>query len=194
MRKLAPETLEREVTAMNVARQRLRWQRWRWFIFSLIVYAGWDGFDTLVLNRFDPILGGVVIDWSVIAVLGVLLTLAISRWEDRQLVRIGELVERNAAAERAAIQLEAAQVTARAVAHNLNQPLAIIRGYTELLRDTPPCERNTADLLRVLAETDRAAAMVRQLLQLTHYETIPSAGGAPMIDLNRSAGTSIGPG
>jgi hypothetical protein len=36
--------------------------------------------------------------------------------------------------------------------------------------------------------------MVRQLLQLTHYETIPSAGGAPMIDLNRSAGTSIGPG
>src|SRR5437764_533440 len=82
--------------------------------------------------------------------------------------RLAELTARNAAGERAALQLEAAQVTARAVAHNLNQPLAIIRGYAELLRDAP-----VDDLSRVLLETDRAAAMVRQLLQIVRYETTP---------------------
>ncbi len=179
--------LEREATMMEAARRRLRWLRWCWLAGSLGMYAGWDAFDTTVLNRIDPILGGFVIDWSVIAVLGVGLTFFVSRWEDRQLARLAELAARNAAAERATIQLEAAQVTARAVAHNLNQPLAIIRGYAELLRDAPADERGANDLLRILLETDRAAAMVRQLLQLARYETTPYPGGASMIDLDRAA-------
>ena len=43
-----------------------------------------------------------------------------------------------------------------------------------------------ADLSRILSQTDRAATMVRQLLQLTRYEKIPYPGGAPMIDLERA--------
>ena len=172
---------------LNASRRRLRWLRWWWLAGSLGLYAGWDAFDTMVLNRFDPILGGFVIDWGVISALGVGLTLVLSYWEDRQLARLAELAARNAAAERAALQLEAAQVTARAVAHNLNQPLAAIRGYAELLNDTPVDEQSAADLSRILSETDRAALMVRQLLQLTHYETTPYPGGAPMIDLERAA-------
>jgi signal transduction histidine kinase len=179
--------LEHEAMAMEASRRRLRWLRWCWLAGSLGLYIAWDAFDTMVLNRIDPILGGFVIDWSVMAALGVGLTFLVSRWEDRQLVRLAELMARNAAAERAALQLEAAQVTARAVAHNLNQPLAIIRGYAELLRDTPADQRDSEDLSRVLLETDRAATMVRQLLEMVRYETTPYAGGAPMIDLERAA-------
>jgi signal transduction histidine kinase len=179
--------LEREALIVGSSRRRLRWLRWCWLAGSLGLYAGWDAFDTMVLNRFDPVLGGFVIDWGVIAVLGVGLTLFVSRWEDRQLARFAELAARNAAAERAAVQLEAAQATARAVAHNLNQPLAVIRGYAELLQNTPAAERDTDDLPRIISEADRAAAMVRQLLQLVQYETTPYPGGAPMIDLERAA-------
>ena len=178
--------LERE-TMIEASRRRLRWLRWCWLAGSLGLYAGWDAFDTMVLNRLDPILGGFVIDWGVIAVLGVGLTFLISHWEDRQLVRFAELAARNAAIERAALQLEAAQVTARAVAHNLNQPLAIIRGYAELIQSTPADERDSDDLPRIISEADRAAAMVRQLLQLVRYETTLYPGGAPMIDLERAA-------
>jgi signal transduction histidine kinase len=181
------EPLNREAMSIQASRQRLRWLRWYWLVSSLVVYIGWDAFDTMVLNRFDPLLGGFVIDWAVIAILGVVLMFVLSHWEDQQLVRIAELATQRAEAERTAIQIEAAQVTARSVAHNLNQPLAAIRGYTELLRDTPIGERDEDDLLRILAETDRAATMVRQLLQLTRYETTPYPGGAPMIDRERAA-------
>jgi signal transduction histidine kinase len=189
MQKQSSEILrmEREVVMLEASRRRLRWLRWCWLAGSLGVYASWDAFDTMVLQRIDPILGGFVIDWSVIAVLGVGLTFFVSRWEDRQLARLAELAARNAVVERAALQLEAVQVTARAVAHNLNQPLAIIRGYAELLRDVPDDQRGTDDLARMLLETDRAAAMVRQLLQIVRYETTPYPGGAPMIDLDRAA-------
>src|SRR3954467_12137887 len=104
--------LERE-TMIEASRRRLRWLRWCWLAGSLGLYAGWDAFDTMVLNRIDPILGGFVIDWVVIAVLGVGLTCFVSCWEDRRLARLAELGARNAAAERAALQLDAAQVTAR---------------------------------------------------------------------------------
>ncbi|HJZ45934.1 MAG TPA: histidine kinase dimerization/phospho-acceptor domain-containing protein [Roseiflexaceae bacterium] len=180
--------LDREALAIEAARRRLRWLRWCWLAGSLALYAGWDAFDTMVLNRFDPILGGFVIDWSVIAALGFGLTLVVSQWEDRQLARMAELFVRNAAAERAAIQLEAAQVTARGIAHNLNQPLAAIRGYAELLHDAAADQGTASDTRRIIAETDRAAAMVRQLLQLTHYETTAYPGGARIIDLERAAG------
>lgn len=179
--------LEREASTMEASRRRLRWLRWCWLTISLGLYIGWDAFDTMVLNRIDPLLGGFVIDWCVIAVLGVGMTFLISRWEDRQLARLAELAMRNAKVERAALQLEAARATARTVAHNLNQPLAIIRGYAELLRDTPADQRSAEDLSRMLLETDRAAAMVRQLLQIERYETIRYPGGASMIDLEHAA-------
>ena len=180
--------LEREATMMEASRRRLHWLRWCWLIGSVGLYAGWDAFDTMVLNRADPILGGFVLDWGVIAVLGVGLTFFVSRWEDRQLARLAELAARNAAAERAALQLDAAQVTARGIAHNLNQPLAAIRGYAELLRDAPADQLAADDLRHIITEADRAAAMVRQLLQLTRYETTPYPGGASIIDLERAAG------
>jgi signal transduction histidine kinase len=190
MHKQSSEMLvfERETTMIEASRRRLRWLRWWWLAGSLGLYAGWDAFDTIVLNRIDPILGGFVIDWGVITALGVGLTFFISRWEDRQLARFAELLARNAAAERAALQLDAAQVTARGIAHNLNQPLAAIRGYAELLHDAPADKLSAEDLRRIIAEADRAAAMVRQLLQLTRYETTLYPGGASIIDLERAAG------
>jgi signal transduction histidine kinase len=180
------EAFDRAVATIEASRRRLRWLRWCWLAVILVLYAGWDAFDTMILNRLDPILGGFLIDWGVITALGAVLTVVISQWQDHQLAQTAERFARSTIVERAAIQLEAAQVTARGIAHNLNQPLAAIRGYAELLHDAPADAQAATDLWRIIAETDRAAAMVRQLLQLTRYETTPYAGGAPMIDLERA--------
>jgi len=175
-----------EATTIQAARRRLRLTRWYLFAAGIALYMAWDLFDEVVLVRFNPVLGGFVIDWSVIAALGIVLTWTISHWEDRQLARIENLTIRIAAAERATIQLEATRATARTVAHMINQPLAIVRGYAELLRDTLPTERAAVDLECILRETDRAAAIVRQLLNITEYKTTPYPGGAPMVDLSRT--------
>jgi signal transduction histidine kinase len=186
MRDAARETHEYGAATFSTARRRLRRVRWIWLLAGMVIYAAWDAVDQQILTPLDPILGGFGIDWGVIAVIGVALMLIVSDWEDRQLARLEELTNRNAAADRRAAQLEAAQATARAVAHNLNQPLAVIRGYTELLIEAPSGERSETDLAHILTATDRAAVIVRQLVQLNLYETIPYAGGAPMVDLGRT--------
>src|SRR5262245_40222994 len=95
-----------EAITIQAARPRLRLTRWYLFAAGIALYMGWDAFDEAILVRFNPVLGGFVIDWSVIAALGIVLTWMISRWEDRQLARLENLTIRIAAAERATIQLE----------------------------------------------------------------------------------------
>ena len=177
---------EYQTAMFELSCRRRRLVRWVWLFSGLAVYAGWDVIDQIVLTRIDPVLGGFGIDWGVIAILGSALMYIFSRWDDRQLARLEELAARHAAAERYATQLEAARATARAVAHNLNQPLTVIHSEAELLHEMPPSEWKAADLENILKATDRAAAIVRQLVKLTSYETVAYAGGAPMVDLNHA--------
>lgn len=100
----------------------------------------------------------------------------------------GAMLERIAqerqALERLAAQLTAAKATARAVAHALNQPLAIIQGAAEMLQAAPPGESPTPDFAEILAATGRMAAIIRDLLRVTHYTTLTAADGNPMLDLS----------
>ncbi|MEO7909896.1 MAG: histidine kinase dimerization/phospho-acceptor domain-containing protein [Roseiflexaceae bacterium] len=86
--------------------------------------------------------------------------------------------------ERVAAQLVASKATARALAHALNQPLAVIRGVTELIQTAPPGELYATDLAQILAATDRAAAIVRDLVRVARYTTRLAADGNPMLDLS----------
>jgi signal transduction histidine kinase len=80
-------------------------------------------------------------------------------------------------------QLAVAQATARAIAHALNQPLAVIRGLTELLQTAPPGESSANDLAQILIATDRAAGIVRDLVRVARYTTQLAADGSPMLDM-----------
>ncbi len=67
---------------------------------------------------------------------------------------------------RQASQMEAIGQLAGGVAHDFNNMLTAIRGYTELVREHLPVadEQDRADLGQVLLAADRATALTRQLL------------------------------
>jgi PAS domain S-box-containing protein len=71
-------------------------------------------------------------------------------------------------------------------AHELNQPLTIILGYSELLQRicTQPDARQTADILANQAQ--RLAEIVRRIGRITRYETQGYVGGAAILDLERA--------
>jgi two-component system, response regulator PdtaR len=94
------------------------------------------------------------------------------------------------ARDQLAIQLATVRETARAVAHELNQPLAIIRGYAELIQTAPPGTSIQAELAGILTATDRAAALARDLFRVTRYATRAATDGRPMLNVQASVGPS----
>lgn len=73
-------------------------------------------------------------------------------------------------------------------AHELNQPLTSVMGYTELLKrklspDSPAFE--TADI--ILGEATRMAEIIRKIGTITRYETKSYVGQAKILDLDRSS-------
>jgi len=68
------------------------------------------------------------------------------------------------------------------VAHELNNPLAVVMGYSQILCQLPSIEeRVRKDLLKVLHESDRAAKIVRNLLTFAR----PREPHMVVIDVNR---------
>jgi PAS domain S-box-containing protein len=91
------------------------------------------------------------------------------------------------AQERQAIVAE----LAGAAAHELNQPLTSVIGYTELLlrrldkdRDGPTW--NAAEI--IFTEAERMAEIVRKIGKITKYETKSYVGRARILDLDKAAG------
>ena len=86
--------------------------------------------------------------------------------------------------DRLTAQLAAVKATARAIAHAINQPLALIRGITELIQTAPQDKPFAPDLAQIAAATDRAAAVVRDLVRVARYSTQLAADGNPMLDMS----------
>jgi PAS domain S-box-containing protein len=77
---------------------------------------------------------------------------------------------------------------AGAAAHELNQPLTSIIGYTQLIqrqgqKDAP----HMRSLGIILRESERMAEIVKKIGRITKYETVEYLGGANIIDLNKSS-------
>jgi two-component system sensor histidine kinase KdpD len=178
-----------EIAMIRAARRNLRWLRWGWLSAALAAYIVWDIVDQAVLISFNPILGGFGIDWSVIALLVIMLTLIISYGQDRQLAQLKEQIARTMTAERTVLRLEAAQAQARAdalaaserlkstllaaVSHDYRTPLAsIIAAADELLAEnvdwTPEVVRDFAGVIRT--EAERLTQLGANLLDLTRIE------------------------
>jgi PAS domain S-box-containing protein len=92
--------------------------------------------------------------------------------------------ERLEEAEKAALVSE----LAGAAAHELNQPLTSVVGFSELLfRRTQENEKGREELAAILREAERMASIVRKIGKITRYETTPYVGKTRIVDLDRSS-------
>jgi PAS domain S-box-containing protein len=102
--------------------------------------------------------------------------------------RLASAQEKLAMSEKQAVAVE----LAGAAAHELNQPLTSVMGYTQvLMRKLGPNDVHIPIVKTILDEADRMAAIVRKLGSLTRYETKSYVGGAQIIDLDRSTQESF---
>jgi len=92
--------------------------------------------------------------------------------------------ERLERAEKAALVSE----LAGAAAHELNQPLTSVLGFTELLfRRTREQEKGRDELGAILREAERMADIVKKIGKITRYETTPYVGKMRIVDLDRAS-------
>jgi PAS domain S-box-containing protein len=103
-------------------------------------------------------------------------------------------LRREAELENARERLEQAEKTALvselagAAAHELNQPLTSVLGFSELLfRRTREDERGREELAAILREAERMASIVKKIGRITRYETTPYVGSKRIVDLDRAS-------
>lgn len=101
-----------------------------------------------------------------------------------------DLTQKNRAA-RERVQREKFQgvlETAGGVCHELNQPLQVISGYTEIMTSEMPPEHRMSRLARQIAlQVDRMADITTKLQTITHYETMDYGEHARIIDIHKSS-------
>jgi PAS domain S-box-containing protein len=77
---------------------------------------------------------------------------------------------------------------AGATAHELNQPLTSVLGYTELAKRKLKKEEEIDRILDIiLSETERMADIVRKIGRITKYETKSYVGEQRIVDIERSS-------
>ncbi len=105
---------------------------------------------------------------------------------DRLLIetKLGQAEEELRLRERQAIIAELAGTAA----HELNQPLTSVIGYSELLRRhlTRPSQLHNAVSV-IVTEAERMAEIVRKIGKITHYETKSYVGDTRILDLDKSS-------
>jgi PAS domain S-box-containing protein len=77
---------------------------------------------------------------------------------------------------------------AGAAAHELNQPLTSVLGFSELLfRRTQENEKGREELAAILREAERMASIVKKIGKITRYETTAYVGTKRIVDLDRAS-------
>jgi PAS domain S-box-containing protein len=106
------------------------------------------------------------------------------RQELRAAAELQQTRERLAVAEKAALVSE----LAGAAAHELNQPLTSVLGFSEMLfRRTQEEERGREELAAILREAERMAGIVKKIGRITRYETRSYVGNTRIVDLDRAS-------
>jgi PAS domain S-box-containing protein len=104
--------------------------------------------------------------------------------------KLSQVQRRLQSTERQAVAVE----LAGAAAHELNQPLTSILGYAEMLRrhiGEADVNRKPVDV--ICRETERMAAIVRKIGQITAYQTKAYVGGSQILDLDSGGEPAGGP-
>ena len=96
--------------------------------------------------------------------------------------RLAQAQEKLVVTEKQALIAELAGTTA----HELNQPLTSVMGYSELLKKKlSPEDSNYRAVDIILREAERMAEIVRKIGRITRYETKAYVGSTKMIDLDK---------
>jgi PAS domain S-box-containing protein len=99
--------------------------------------------------------------------------------------RLAQAQEKLLVSEKQALIAELAGTTA----HELNQPLTSVMGYSELLKKKmSPEDGNYRAVDIILREAERMAEIVRKIGRITRYETKAYVGSTQILDLDKSAG------
>jgi signal transduction histidine kinase len=99
--------------------------------------------------------------------------------------RLAQAQEKLLVSERQAVIAELAGTTA----HELNQPLTSVMGYSELLKKRMvPSDPHYRAIDTILREAERMAEIVRKIGRITKYETKAYVGATQIIDLEKSSG------
>jgi signal transduction histidine kinase len=159
--------------------------RWSVLVGSLLIYLTVDSLNQLFFGM-RPLWFHITVDGLFALALGVSVLFVFRQHDAKKLAALQAAMREQRARDELAIQLATVRETARAVAHELNQPLAIIRGYAELIQTAPPNESIQAELAGILSATDRAAALARDLFRITRYATHAATDGRPMLNVQES--------
>lgn len=163
-------------------RRQMNRQLWSWSLGGFLLYAVLAAACMLAL-RMHPIMLSFTLNLILLFAI-VLILVSLSRRQFSGLLNETEQTEIERMREAAVVhQFEGVQVTARAVAHTMNQPLTAALGYLALYQGADVAERDDQDLQRVRREIERVAALVRQFQQVNVYQTVPYSEGVEMLDL-----------
>lgn len=152
---------------------------------SLLLFYAVDVAYAYVFQLF-PASFHFVVDGLFALLLGVFVLKAFDRYDAKQVIALQVLVHEGRERDQLVTRLATVRETARALAHGLNQPLAVIRGYAELLQTAPPGESSARDLAAIINAADRAAGLVQDLLKVTRYVTYTAADGRPTLNVPES--------
>ena len=76
------------------------------------------------------------------------------------------------------------------ICHDLNQPMQVVSGYSELLLMDIEKENSAYPYIKMIKEqTDEMGSITRKLMRITKYETKDYIEGSRIIDIDKAAGT-----
>lgn len=80
---------------------------------------------------------------------------------------------------------------AGAVCHELNQPMQVVSGYSELLLMDMEKDNSSYSYIKMIKEqTDEMGSITRKLMRITKYETQDYIEGSRIIDIDKAAGAA----
>lgn len=86
-------------------------------------------------------------------------------------------------------KMQGALELAGGICHELNQPLQVLLGYTEMLVDEIGPDSHSRDTLLEMKEAaQRIGKLTRRLMNITRYETMDYLGARKIMDIGLSAG------
>ena len=77
------------------------------------------------------------------------------------------------------------------ICHDLNQPMQVVSGYSELLLMDMGKENSAYPYIKMIKEqTDEMGSITRKLMRITKYETKDYIEGSRIIDIDKAASTA----
>lgn len=86
-------------------------------------------------------------------------------------------------------KLQGAMELAGAACHQLNQPMQVVLGYAEILRQEAPREDPLGGYLeKVIAQIAHMDKILKKIRAITRYETFEYLKGIQLIDIDKASG------